>query len=144
MTRKPPFRRGWALALSVTVALSSSCGSEGPAAPTQQSTAEVSTASGRGPTWTPSEPGATPDETLASWFAANDTPYVGDCGDVPADTELGTWCTSLFSADDVRRIYRSGQIRSEFATWLLLTRSAGQWAVADVAPGGDPAGVPWP
>lgn len=97
-----------------------------------------------GPTWTLSEPGATPEDALVSWFTANDTPYGGDCNDVPAGTELGTWCTSLFSADDSRRIYRAGQIRSEYATWLLLTWSTGVWTITDVAPGGDTAQVPWP
>lgn len=102
------------------------------------------TASTPGPTWTRAEPAATPDEALTSWFAANDTPYVGDCSTVPADAELGSWCTSTFRAEDDRRIYRAGQIRSEYATWLLMTRTAGRWTITDVAAGGDPADVPWP
>ena len=77
----------------------------------------------------------TPEEAISAFLQEYGLSYVGDCSTASLETDVGSYCSSLWEDRFDTRIYHTGLAFSEADTWLLLAQLSGRedWTVVDVA-----------
>ncbi len=123
---------------------------EPPPRPTPTTPSEATPTAVQAPTAVPPAPGyTTPEEAIGAYLEQYGVSYAGDCASADLQTDVGSFCSTMWEKTDTGLVYLAGLAFSEPESWLLLADQGGGsgWLVVDqaeVVPGPQGLVSPWP